>query len=135
MESTFVSIGEYPEHRGEGTAQLNLIDCGLRYVPKVHNITAHNNNCYANKYNSNIVIDYRVPIDVPSPQQRVYLGTNVEIGEAPWVVLVYDEKAWYTPWNPNFICAGVLITLEWVLTSAHCIEPRYVFIKYLVNNP
>ena len=132
MESTFVSIGDYPGYRGEGNPQVNLHDCGLQYVPTVYDITFPEK-CFNNEYNSNIVFDYRAVTRVESPQTRMYGGTSVELGEVPWVVLFRDVKEWWLNWGEDkYMCSGVLITLEWVLTAAHCVDGRHVFLIFII---
>ncbi|XP_021045349.1 kallikrein 1-related peptidase b3-like isoform X3 [Mus pahari] len=51
----------------------------------------------------------------PPVQSRVVGGYNCEKNSQPWHVAVYRYD--------EYLCGGVLIDPNWVLTAAHCYEP------------
>ncbi|XP_013115628.1 trypsin delta-like, partial [Stomoxys calcitrans] len=44
---------------------------------------------------------------------RIIGGRAINIRRVPWQIALYN--------NGNFVCGGSLISLDWVLTAAHCI--------------
>ena len=51
------------------------------------------------------------------PFDRIVGGAETNVGEFPWQAgLIISESKDY------FRCAGSLISSEWVLTAAHCVE-------------
>ncbi|XP_021023046.1 kallikrein 1-related peptidase b22 isoform X1 [Mus caroli] len=53
----------------------------------------------------------------PPVQSRIVGGFNCEKNSQPWHVAVYDLD--------EYICGGVLLDPNWVLTAAHCYEDKY----------
>ncbi|MBI1295384.1 trypsin-like serine protease [bacterium] len=53
-----------------------------------------------------------LPTETPAPVARIVGGAPATHGEWPWQVVVYP---------PGFICGGVLIAPEWVVTAGHCV--------------
>ena len=53
-----------------------------------------------------------LPTETPAPVARIVGGAPATHGEWPWQVVVYP---------PGYICGGVLIAPEWVVTAAHCV--------------
>ena len=53
------------------------------------------------------------------PQGRVIGGTNARHGSWPWQVGLYAGDD-----DSKFFCRGSLVTPDWVLTAAHCINPK-----------
>jgi len=50
-------------------------------------------------------------------RKRIVGGFQTEVNEYPWMALLRD-KFWS---EERFVCAGSLISAEWVLTAAHCL--------------
>ncbi len=119
-----VSIGNYSDYRDYG---INRRECGLGFKPIEYNLV-FNEKCFKNNYSNKTVWDvlgthlHRTQ-DIVS--NRVRHGEVAAIDEAPWAVFlraIYDYKL-----GKDYRCSGSLITLQWVLTAAHCY--RYSFIK------
>ena len=119
---TSVPIGNYPNCTH---LDINLPECGLRFVPKVYNISYDQNKCFGNQYSPKILYDIErnnLFFEKKSTEGRIYEGTQVAWGESPWTVQVTNEVG-VTDYG---WCTGSLITFEWVLTAAHCGEGWYV---------
>jgi len=52
--------------------------------------------------------------DIASTDEAIIGGTNAVVGGHPWIVYMYN--------NGTPVCAGTLITPEWVVTAAHCVH-------------
>ncbi|XP_041052595.1 prothrombin [Carcharodon carcharias] len=50
-----------------------------------------------------------------SIRERIVHGKEVEIGSAPWQVMLYRKRP------QMLLCGGSLVSDEWVLTAAHCV--------------
>ncbi|XP_038663339.1 prothrombin [Scyliorhinus canicula] len=50
-----------------------------------------------------------------SQQERIVHGSDVEIGSAPWQVMLYRKSP------QQLLCGGSLLSDRWVITAAHCI--------------
>ena len=115
-------IGNYPEYR---RYDINLPECGLRYVPTIYNVSFENNTCFKNDYLPQSYYDLtsnNLHFAKKRTENRVYDGHSVGWGEAAWAVEII------TSWHVLDIskCTGTLITFEWVLTGAHCARTWYV---------
>ncbi|XP_073491620.1 serine protease 33-like [Aquarana catesbeiana] len=53
----------------------------------------------------------------PLVSSRIVGGTDALDGEWPWQVALIDKEA-----NGEYLCGGSLISPEWVMTAAHCIQ-------------
>lgn len=74
---------------------------------------------------SNAVVSVRcVDCGMPSPRRetRIVGGTSANLGDWPWQVSLHVQE--------THVCGGSIITPEWIVTAAHCVEeplnnPRY----------
>ena len=128
INGLFVEVGNYPDSIKD---DINLPECGLGFLPRV---ISYGNSCYqksyANKtYAPNVKHKYSIPGQVLS---RIYQGRTAMMGEAPWVIRLElttrrrSEQRYKTAGENKTTCTGVLVTFEWVLTAANCIEKGYV---------
>lgn len=60
------------------------------------------------------VLDYYDPEIYNANTTRIVGGRPINIEQVPWQVALYD--------NGYLICGGSLISVDWVLTAAHCVE-------------
>ena len=118
METT-VLIPDYPEYQ---KYDINLPECGLTFVPTIHNYT-FDRLCYKDKYIPKTLYDFQgnnlmfEKVEKDATQERIYMGKELEYGEAPWTVQVFAE---FETGESKLICTGSLIAFNWVITSAHC---------------
>ena len=116
-----VPVGVYPNHL---RFDINLPECGMTYVPTVHNIS-FDNKCARNKYpfktyydsEGNNLLFEKPSIDLT--QQRIISGRETVQGEAPWTLLLTNAVP-LVRYKVGY-CTASLITFEWVLTAAHCV--------------
>lgn len=67
------------------------------------------------------------PYSIPQyfiTENRIVGGTQAQEGEFPFIVSL-QAKSW---WSNNFshFCGGSIISDEWILTAAHCVEGGYL---------
>ncbi|XP_043851646.1 transmembrane protease serine 2 [Dromiciops gliroides] len=87
------------------------------------NLSAGNVDLYEKLYNSNVCfsgtvvslrcIECGTKMDV-SRMSRIVGGTNAAPGEWPWQVSLHVQGV--------HVCGGSIITPEWIVTAAHCVE-------------
>lgn len=53
---------------------------------------------------------------------RILNGTDVSFGIYPWMALLEYKK--FADDSTHFGCGGALITPQYVLTAAHCVQNR-----------
>ena len=54
------------------------------------------------------------------PEWRVVGGTDANVGEFPWqVILTLTQENLFFP-NANNFCGGSIINEKWILTAGHC---------------
>lgn len=66
------------------------------------------------------LFDYFEPSFNSGNITRIVGGKPVNISQVPWQVALYRYD--------NFICGGSIISVDWVLTAAHCVEDRGYFV-------
>jgi len=107
----------------EGVTAINLFSqpdlsnplCGLRNVPiKIK----YPNKCFAKSYEDRLVLSPIKPPIRSKPSNRVIWGWNVRHRESPWTVQITKREG-RIHWD---MCTGVLITMQHILTAAHCWE-------------
>ena len=52
-----------------------------------------------------------------SPQQRIHDGVRVPLGKYPWMAMLCNQ-------NADVFCGAVLVSCQYVVTSAHCLLPH-----------
>ena len=115
----FASIG-----KSVFTSENNYDECGFTDVLKIKTISYSNRKCLLNNYTKNYTNYYPIiekigSNSLPPPQSRVSWGRQALWAEAPWAV----HLLFRLPHGLGLtfqVCSGNLITLEWVLTAAHC---------------
>ena len=62
---------------------------------------------------------------------RIFNGREAKAGEAPWTVYLHIKHDTYetkhhrvVPKTQVYKCTGSLLTFEWVITAAHCLDKR-----------
>ena len=111
-----MSIGYYPNYIKFG---INLPECGLGGVPKYIDIP-YQKGCFPTNYvrysnKSTMVIGRQYSEHkISKTLSRIYLGRDAVTGESPWTVLIRKKD--------GIECSGVLVTFQWVLTAAHCLQ-------------
>ena len=117
-EAVFAKIGNYSEYLKYG---LNSPECGFRNIANTFTIT-RSDKCF-NKTVGNITWnDQENAFPEWMPNTRIAFGRDTEIGEAPWVVSIKIILKGKDPAVITGHCSGVLITLDWVLTSGNCFK-------------
>lgn len=54
--------------------------------------------------------------------ERIHGGDESDLGEFPWIALLWFRLG--DGGGEFFHCGGTLINNRYVLTAAHCLEPR-----------
>ena len=109
-DGLFASMGNYSEQMKD---DLNLPECGFGLVPIYFKIS-YEKQCFSRSYpNKTLIIFHKWKGGVGKVSSRIYQGREARVGDSPWTVFLDFEKG---------VCSGVLITYEWVLTSAHCLN-------------
>ena len=102
---------------------INQRECGLSYKPT--EIPIHfDRKCFSNAYQNQTVLYIFLPtLSVfNETYNRIYNGFDAEEWEAPWTVYIIFNTRY-----ESFTCTGVLVTFQWVLTSAHCLNFTYEY--------
>ncbi|CAG2100563.1 unnamed protein product [Medioppia subpectinata] len=123
MNAEFVSKGDYKNHQKYG---INTNECGLRYEPILVNISFPTK-CFQTNHSMIQILDEEVYYFMNEPD---ITSSRVADGE----VAVVSGKPLQAPWAVSIqlrvhgmdadLCSGVLIAMNWVLTSGHCIDVR-----------
>ncbi len=118
----FVSVGEYPDYQD---LDVNLPECGFNSIPIIYEIHFPSN-CIRNQIKNKTVFGFDTNRNTlrQNTSERIFLGQNTKYGESPWTVLVKISHG---------VCTGVLITFQWVLTTAHCYNAKYMSLDILFN--
>ena len=108
----FVGIGDYSEYEIQ---DLNHRYCGLRNKPKLLDIY-FDKKCFSNKYENQTIFDVEIVEKRKySTNNRIINGRRADRTESPWSVFISIRYQ-----NESIGCTGVLLTFQWVLTTAHC---------------
>ena len=119
IDETYLIEGKYPQYLSKG---INRPECGTGIVPQFQTII-YNSSCFQNKYTDKDW--YYFPRD-PRQQTvstRIFNGSKADYVDATFAVHIQYVKKVYGLRHQQ-ACSGVLITFNWVMTSAHCYEPQ-----------
>ena len=128
----FVSVGDYRGYEG-----VNGMDCGLRYKTEIHNIS-RSNKCFKKATEDEELIVFpnhqtQFITKLDQISSRIYNGRDERKGESPWTVRLFFEfrrDAFGRVEEYTDVCSGSLITYQWILTAAHCIDRS---VQYLIS--
>ena len=127
----FVEVGEYPHQ--SYIPHLNHPLCGIGNITSVY-VVSFNKQCFGNEYKNKTFVDISTEPQSGEEGQvlsRIFKGRNAKKGEAPWTVYIHKrfarnvhvQGATFEEIKTSY-CTGSLLTFEWVITSAHCVNER-----------
>ena len=94
--------------------------CGLRFNPFEIKVKFPIN-CFLHSINNITVFDIERHImnDLNTIRSRITGGELTEYRESPWTVHIAIKDGFF---RTDHHCTGVLLTLKYILTAAHCFE-------------
>ncbi|XP_026315081.1 CLIP domain-containing serine protease 2-like isoform X2 [Hyposmocoma kahamanoa] len=106
------------------TALLRSLHCGFQYgnpliccPPEFHNPNNGGDGDQRAGFDATSLLPNNHDCGIQN-KDRIVGGTQADLDEHPWMALLRYDK----PYGWGFYCGGVLISLRYVLTAAHCVK-------------